>query len=78
MQYYYLINRPHLALPIVPIMSLTAKENPRSHTAASCHVSLVCFNVEQYFNLFFFLRVLASYFAESPPLPILSFPESLS
>lgn len=43
-----------MALPIVPIMSLTAKENPRSYTAASCHVSLVSFNVEQYFSLFFF------------------------
>lgn len=53
MQYYYLISRPHLALPIVPIMSLTAKEDPRLHSAASCLAFLVSFNVELYFSVFF-------------------------
>lgn len=48
-QYYYMIYGPFL--PLVPLLSFTAKENPRSWVAFSCHHSFVSFNLEQHLNL---------------------------
>ena len=55
MTHYYLINRPHLALPIVPIMCQKQKKIP-NHTLHSVVTSLVSFNVEQFFSLIFLIE----------------------
>lgn len=47
----YLSSGLYSILPLVPLRSLTAKENPRACVVLSCHDSSVSFNLAHYLSL---------------------------